>query len=33
MLWEWHVIAENVSECLISAFALERCRAEKHFID
>ena len=33
MLWERHVIAENVGECLISAFALEGCGAEEHLID
>ena len=33
MLWERHIIAENVSKCLISAFALEWCSAEEHFID
>ena len=33
MLWERHIIAENVSKCLISTFALERCSAEEHFID
>lgn len=33
MLWEWHVIAENVSERLVPAFTLEWCGAEEHFID
>lgn len=28
MLWEWHVFAENVSECLIPVFALKWCGAE-----
>lgn len=33
MLREWHVIAENVSECLVPAFAFEWCGAEEHLID
>ena len=33
MLGEWYVIAQNVSERLISAFAFERRGAEEHFID
>ena len=33
MLWERHIIAEDVGECLISAFALEWGSAEEHFID
>lgn len=33
MLWEWHVITENVSECLVPTFALEGCGAKQHFID
>lgn len=33
MLGEWDVIAQNVSERLISAFAFERCGAEEHFVD
>ena len=33
MLWERHVIAENVSKRLISAFALEGCSAEEHFVN
>ena len=32
MLWEWHVIAEYVSEGLIPIFPLEWCGAEEHFI-
>ena len=33
MLREWYIVAENVSEGLITAFALEGCCAEEHFID
>lgn len=33
MLRERHVIAEDVSERLIPAFALEWCGAKQHFID
>lgn len=32
MLWERHVITEDISKCLVPAFALEWCGAEKHFI-
>ena len=33
MLWEGYVVAEDICECLIPAFAFEGGGAEQHFVD
>lgn len=33
MFWKGYVVAEDVSECGVSVFALEGCGSKEHFVD
>lgn len=33
MLWEWHIISQDVGERSIAVLALEGCSTEQHLVD